>query len=50
MEKEDLVTKHHSNLKFLDLGGNSIGGFAINYKEIQKQAKPEWPKILEFFA
>ena len=34
MEKEDLVKKHHNNLKFLNIGGNQIGGFAINYKEL----------------
>jgi len=47
MEKDDLVKKHYNNLKMLEVDGNTLGGFTTNYKELQKQTKPEWPKIME---
>mmetsp|Transcript_5878 Transcript_5878/g.7109 ORF Transcript_5878/g.7109 Transcript_5878/m.7109 type:complete len:89 (-) Transcript_5878:1061-1327(-) len=47
MEKEDLVKHMYCNLKFLNLAKSLLGKFSINYKTIKKQAKPEWPAILE---
>lgn len=38
----------HCNLKYFNMRVNSLGGFAYNYKSIQKMVKPEWPKLLEF--
>jgi len=47
MAKDDLVGRMHYNLKFLNLGGCAVGDFGINYKQIKKQVRPEWPRILE---
>ena len=47
MEKEDLVKNMHFKLKMLNIGTSGIGGFDVNYKNLQKQQKPEWPRILK---
>lgn len=50
MEKEDLEPSLHYNLKYLNIENSSCGGSATNFKELLKQVKPDWPKILELVA
>lgn len=47
MTKEQLVPHMHCNLKFLNLRTGKINFPGINYKNILKQSKQEWPKVLE---
>jgi hypothetical protein len=47
MTKEQLVPHLHCNLKFLNFNDGKIGSFGINYKNILKQTRQEWPRLLE---
>jgi len=48
MEKEDLKKHTYCNLKFCNMGQNTISGMPFNYKKILKQSEPTWPLILEW--
>lgn len=47
MEKDDLERKMHFNLKFFNVRASKLNGICANYKQILKQARPDWPKMLE---